>query len=394
MRPFKRGAESYLMTARERSEIGAVVLAAGKSTRMGEPKQLLCLDGKPLLERTLENLRNATVSDIVVVLGSAADTIRQQITFGEVRVVENAEYELGMASSLRVGLAALSATTDAALIVLADQPFVRHETLDRIIAQYQHSSAQIVIPMYQGFRGNPVLLDRSVFHEVMALSGDIGCRAIFGDHQDGIVKVAVDDIGILLDIDSKDDLAKLHRYGGRAKDLDALVGSIDLRGRDVAGTEPFSREHDEIIIVGTEPVAIVLARLANLLQFTVTVVDPLVRGDDLPEADTVLNALDFAKLPPASARYVVVASRGRFDEEAIEQAFGAGCNYVALVANRKRAQEVRRRLQDSGHSPEKLATLRSPAGLDIGANTPQEIALSILAEIVACRRRAGGPSTP
>lgn len=373
--------------------MGAVVLAAGRSTRMGEPKQLLRLGGKTLLEQVLENVRAARVTDVVLVLGCAAETIVQQVSVEGVNVVVNEAYQNGMGSSLHVGLSALDPMTDAALIVLADQPFVRPQTYHKIIEQYQQSDAQIVVPTYRGFRGNPVLLDRSVFSEVMALTGDIGCRAIFGDHPDGIAKVAVDDIGILVDIDDKDDLAKAQRLVQSEYGLGALLESVDLRGRTVREADESSRVRSDLIIVGTEPVAIALARLGSMLQFRVTVVDPLLRASQLPEADQVLNALDFSQLSATDASFVVIASRGRFDEEAIELAFAAGCHYVALVAKPQRAQEVRRRLEDNGQPAEKLATLRAPAGLNIGANTPAEIALSILAEIVSLKRTSSGSSS-
>jgi xanthine dehydrogenase accessory factor len=86
---------------------------------------------------------------------------------------------------------------------------------------------------------------------------------------------------------------------------------------------------------------------------------------------------------------VVIASRGKFDEEAIEQAFAADVPYIGLVANRKRAEVVRRRLHEKGHTPEKLDKVHSPAGIDLGANTPEEIALSILAQIVSVIRKDG-----
>ena len=101
--------------------------------------------------------------------------------------------------------------------------------------------------------------------------------------------------------------------------------------------------------------AIALAKLGKLLHFTVTVVDPLVKSPDLPEADRLLNSLDFSQLPPASSRYVVVASRGKFDEEAVEQALQTNSHYVALVAKKQRAQEIRHSLELRGESPEKLA---------------------------------------
>ena len=194
----------------------AVVLAAGSSSRMGEAKQLLPLADSTVLERTLRNLNAADVDEVVLVLGSSAETIRQTIAdspMKNLRILVNTEYGQGMATSLRAGLAALDKNIDAALIVLADQPFIRPETFDRIMDQYRRSDAQIVIPMFQGLRGNPVLLDRSVFDEVIALQGDIGCRAIFGNHLDGILKVEVDDIGVLLDIDSKDDYERLRDFG-------------------------------------------------------------------------------------------------------------------------------------------------------------------------------------
>ena len=203
------------------SRVAAIILAAGKSTRMGEPKQLLRLGERTVLERTLENVRAAGVEEIVLVLGSSAATIQRQLpssTFEGIKVVVNQAWGQGMASSLREGLAALSPQIDGALIVLADQPFLRPATLDQIVDRYRLANAQIVIPMYKGSRGNPVLLDRSVFADVMALDGDVGCRAIFGGHAEGIVKVEVEDVGILLDIDNKEDYERLQRFGESRQD--------------------------------------------------------------------------------------------------------------------------------------------------------------------------------
>ena len=148
----------------------------------------------------------------VLVLGSSAETIRVQLSqtlLEGVKVVVNQAYGQGMASSLHEGLSTLDPQSNAALIILGDQPFVRPQTLDQIVASYRRSHAQIVIPSYQGTRGNPVLLDRSVFSEVMALQGDVGCRAIFDKHLEGIVNVEVEDMGVLLDIDDRDDYERL-----------------------------------------------------------------------------------------------------------------------------------------------------------------------------------------
>jgi xanthine/CO dehydrogenase XdhC/CoxF family maturation factor len=228
-----------------------------------------------------------------------------------------------------------------------------------------------------------VLLDRSVFPEVMALGGDIGCRAIFGDHPQGILKVPVDDVGILLDIDRQGDIEALRRAGDRARREKALLETADLKGRQLA-------DWPDLVIVGRDAMAVALAKLAQVLQFTVTLVDPLLAANELPEANQVLHALDFSVLAANSDRHVVVASRGTCDEEAIEQALQANSAYVALVANRKRGQEVIRSLRLKGIADEKLARLRVPAGLQIGAGTPEEIALSIMAEIVSERRKRMG----
>jgi molybdenum cofactor cytidylyltransferase len=369
------------MEARNNPRFGAVILAAGMSSRMGEAKQLLQLGNNTLLGQVLENVRSSGVKDIVLVLGHEAEKIKERTSTENLSVVINESYRQGMGTSLRAGLAALPPHVDAALIVLADQPFIRPKTLDLLMDQYRRSSAQIVIPTYKGFRGNPVLLDRSVFSEVMALTGDIGCRAIFGNHLEGIAKVPVEDIGILLDMDSKDDFELLNDFRNTSVSEKMLVEVANRGGRDDPGAE--SARGRELIIVGREPVGLALAKLGKLLHFTVTFVDPLVKPSDLPEADRLLNSLDFSHLPAAAVRYVVVASRGKFDEEAVEQALLANCDYVALVAKKQRAQEIRHSLELRGESPEKLARVRAPAGLNIGAEGPEEIALSIMAEIVA-----------
>jgi xanthine/CO dehydrogenase XdhC/CoxF family maturation factor len=224
----------------------------------------------------------------------------------------------------------------------------------------------------------------------MALNGDVGCRAIFGDHSDGITKVAVDDVGILLDIDTKDDFAKLRKYRAGVQEIDQPFEAVDFSHR--TENDASSHAKNKLVLVGSEPVVVALAKMATILQFRVTLIDPLLRASDLPEAHEVLNSLDLSHIAEGPNCYMVIAGRGRFDEEAIEQAFEADVGYIALVANRKRADELRRRLEEKGHAPKKLARLRSPAGLDIGANTAEEIALSILAEIVYVSRKVGEES--
>lgn len=189
------------------------MLAAGLSARMGTDKALVPIAGKPMLERALGVLHESQVDEIVVVLGHSAALIQETVSFGSARAVINQAYREGIASSLQTGLASISPCAQAALIVLADQPFLKPETIDLLIGEYRSKKPEIVIPVYNGLRGNPVLLDCSVFGEVASLTGDIGCRAIFANHTAGILKLPVEDAGVLLDFDTKEDVARFEQSG-------------------------------------------------------------------------------------------------------------------------------------------------------------------------------------
>ncbi|MBZ5570850.1 MAG: NTP transferase domain-containing protein [Acidobacteriia bacterium] len=377
----------------ERSRVSAVILAAGMSKRMGQVKQLLSLGEATLLSRVLETARNSQVDECIVVLGFEAEAIRGKVSLDNARVVINAAYAEGMSSSLRAGLANVNPQSEAALVMLADQPLVRPSTIDRLIDEYKKSKPQVAIPMYRGFRGNPVLLDRSVFADAMAIEGDIGCRAIFGSRVKNILKVSVDDAGILIDADSPEEFERLSRACAEIKNDPTALSeneSVEDKQFEAAGDSPSAQP--ELLVVGREPVVRTLVTLAKQLHFTVTVVDPLGGIQDFPGADRIVHVLNLSSLPISRRTSVVVASRGRFDEDAIEEALATNTEYIALVSNKKRASEIRRNLESKGVSAERLASFRSPAGLQIGAVTPEEIALSILAEIVQHWHQQGASS--
>jgi len=370
------------------STVSAVVLAGGMSRRMGVPKQLLPIEGKSLLEHTLANVRASAVHETILVLGFAADEIEKEISPQGLKIARNESYQQGMGTSLRTGLAAVDTQSTAALIILADQPFVRPATLDRLIEFHgslkreigkpESARPQIVIPTYRGFRGNPVLLDRTVFPELQGLSGDMGCRAIFGDHTGGIYRLPVDDAGILLDIDSPEDLEKIDQLrAGLSRGENEILESR----QDVSEKEP------ELVLVGHDAVVHALAQFGCLLRFTVTVVDPFLCLSEIPEADRILRALDFSRLPAAEQRYVIIASRGQFDEEAALQALQMDISYIAVLAGKQRGRELAKALVAQGIAQEKLTRLHIPAGLEIGAESPEEVALSIMAEVIAERKR-------
>lgn len=153
-------------------------------------------------------------------------------------------------------------------------------------------------------------------------------------------------------------------------------------------------------VVGLTPIASALAALGAASGFRVSVIDPLAQAEQFPAAERVVGSDDLAGLDPEAVPYVVVASQGQWDEEALAAILGRDVRYVGLVASPVRAAAVREWLRDEGGVPaERLAALRAPAGLDLGAETPEEVALSILAELIQVRRNrasfvaAPGPAT-
>jgi xanthine dehydrogenase accessory factor len=145
-----------------------------------------------------------------------------------------------------------------------------------------------------------------------------------------------------------------------------------------------------LVAVGHLPVALALARLGSGLGYEVSVIGPGVTPDRVSGVAQVFDNLDFSQFKITPQTYIVVATHGNYDEEGLEWALMSDAPYVALVASRKRAEGVVQHLRETGMPPDRLARLKYPAGLDIGAVTPEEIALSVLAEIVQFRRQKYG----
>lgn len=158
--------------------VSAVILAAGASRRFGANKLLAALGDAPLVRRTAENTLAAGVREGVVVLGHEAERVGEALAGLPLRFVVNVDYAAGMSGSLRVGVAAISDRARAALVVLGDQPFVEPAIIDRLIAVYRRTGRPIVVPVYAGTRGNPVLFDRSLFPELLSIEGDRGAREL------------------------------------------------------------------------------------------------------------------------------------------------------------------------------------------------------------------------
>ncbi len=182
--------------------IAAIILAAGQSSRMGQHKLLLPLLGKALLVHVVDNTLAAGVEHVVVVAGYHADDVRALLANHPVRLVENPDYAQGQSTSLRAGITALAPETDAAIILLGDQPLVTPALLRNLIETWQRTSKPIVAPVYQGQRGNPVLFARSLFAELLAVTGDQGGRAVLQRHGKEMASVFVEDTDAAQDLDT------------------------------------------------------------------------------------------------------------------------------------------------------------------------------------------------
>jgi molybdenum cofactor cytidylyltransferase len=154
------------------------VLAAGSSTRMGQPKQLLPLRGKPLLEHVVEAACGSRLDDVVVVLGAHLDLIREQVPWGRARLVANPEHGGGLSTSLCAGISSLDPEVERAMVILGDQPEVSAELFDRILEAQDRSGLPAAALSLGGLLHPPVLLCRELWPEIMALQGDVGCRQI------------------------------------------------------------------------------------------------------------------------------------------------------------------------------------------------------------------------
>ncbi len=195
------------------TKITGIILAAGTGSRMGRTKQLLPLDKTTLLGKVVENAKLSALNEIIIVLGYKAEQIQNQpsnkIDFSGTRIVLNSEYETGQGSSLSCGIKAVLPDCDGAMFLLADQPLITPEIMNILIHAWDKSDSPISIPYCNGKRGNPVIVDRSLFHRLINISGDTGARVLFKEYKSHIQKVEVNDNSILMDVDDKKDYEQL-----------------------------------------------------------------------------------------------------------------------------------------------------------------------------------------
>jgi molybdenum cofactor cytidylyltransferase len=191
--------------------IAGLILAAGGSRRLGRPKQLEPWGkGATLLGTVMENTRQFGLDELWVVVGAEAEQVMELVDLSDCGLVENPEWEEGLASSLRVGLDALTrmSKADAALIIMGDQPGVDPEVVAALVVRKKRSKMPAIVPKYRYAWGNPVLVDRSLWPRIISLSGDVGAKRLLQAHPEWVEEVWVESLPPR-DVDTVSDVEEL-----------------------------------------------------------------------------------------------------------------------------------------------------------------------------------------
>jgi molybdenum cofactor cytidylyltransferase len=200
------------MTAEKNKEeqVGIILLAAGGSSRLGKPKQLLLYKGQTLLQNTLSVALTSNAQSVIVVLGANADILQTEITNGKIHVVVNDDWQEGMGSSIRTGvkaIAEINPSIEGVILLVCDQPFINSALLNNLITAHQKTGKEIVACTYGNTFGPPVFFHQSLFSELLQLKGDTGARSIVQKHLDNMEAIPFPE-GIF-DIDTEGDYQKI-----------------------------------------------------------------------------------------------------------------------------------------------------------------------------------------
>ena len=192
-----------------RKFISGLILGAGASERLGQPKQLLPFGGTTLLGWVIEQAQRADgLDELVVVLGRAADQIRQRIDFGAAKVVENPVFGEGCASSYRAGIGALDPQSEAIMIVLGDQPGIKPGVIERVAEEWRQGQSQIAICSYHGRKGHPMIFAKPLFDQLLGLHGDKAAWKLVDANPDLVQEIEFD-LSFPEDINTWDDFNRL-----------------------------------------------------------------------------------------------------------------------------------------------------------------------------------------
>lgn len=190
--------------------IAALILAAGSSSRLGSPKQLLPWGDGPLLQHVVGQIRSFGLEEIWVVIGHETDAILEQVDFGGASVVVNDEYTEGIASSMRVGLDTLTreSRADKVLIAMGDQPELRPDVVAELLQIAKREKRPAIVPKYRYTWANPVIIDRSLWARLMSLEGDAGAQRLLQAHPEWVREVWFEHLPPR-DVDTEQDVGEL-----------------------------------------------------------------------------------------------------------------------------------------------------------------------------------------
>jgi molybdenum cofactor cytidylyltransferase len=189
--------------------ISAILLAAGESRRMGQFKQLLRLGEKSFVQHCVDNLLASRVSEVIIVTGHRGFEIRRAVGDRPVRFAQNPDYRSGMASSIKCGVRSLSEEASAFVLALVDQPQISSDVINLVIEAYETERAPIVIPVYEGQNGHPILVDLALREEILSFDPEQGLRQVVRAHRDQVLRVEVTSRAILEDVDLPEDYERI-----------------------------------------------------------------------------------------------------------------------------------------------------------------------------------------
>lgn len=189
------------------NQIAGIILAAGASSRMGQPKVLLEWQGETLIHRVARTALSARLEPVIVVAGALSPQIEQALPHLDIKLVANPNWSAGQSTSVRAGIQALPQDTQAVVFLLGDQPFVTVELIQKLIETYQKTRPEILAPFVNQKRINPVIFDRSVFPHLLELQGDAGARSLFAQFPPAVMPWNDERAGF--DIDTPEDYEKL-----------------------------------------------------------------------------------------------------------------------------------------------------------------------------------------
>jgi molybdenum cofactor cytidylyltransferase len=185
--------------------ICAIVLAAGQSERMGAQKLLLPFGGKTVISHIVEQITGSSVDELYVVVGYQWKQVSEGLSGSTVSIVKNSDYKSGMLSSVRCGLKAIPQECKAVLVALGDQPSITTRLIDNMLRNFSSTEKQILVPIYEGKRGHPIIFSAVYRDEILTRYDDIGLRGLMYAHKGDVFELPVVSSGVLSDMDFPED---------------------------------------------------------------------------------------------------------------------------------------------------------------------------------------------